>query len=110
MRFAELWAVARLNWRHFLVVWLYPIVLYLSLIALSLTGPISNDHMPWLFLGALCLFVASIVLASVPYRRKKITGGQAFFWILIVPSVVLLLLSQAPFSFPITITDIPAKP
>jgi ABC-type amino acid transport system permease subunit len=110
MRFAELWAVGRLNWRHFLVVWLYPIFLYLSLIALSLTSPISNDNMPWLFLGALCLFVVSIALASVPYRRRKITGSQAFFWILLVPGVVLLLLSQAPFSFPITIADIPAQP
>jgi hypothetical protein len=110
MRYAELWAVGRLNWRHFFVVWLYPIFLYCSLIALSLTGPISNDKLPWLFLGALCLFVVSIVLASVPYRRRKITGSQAFFWILIVPSVVLLLLSQVPFSFPITITGIPVQP
>jgi ABC-type amino acid transport system permease subunit len=110
MRFAELWAVGRLHWRYFLLAWSYPVFLYLSLIALSLSGPISNDNMPWLFLGALCLFVVSIVLGSVPYRRRKITGGQAFFWILIVPSVVLLLFSQMPFSFPITITDIPAHP
>jgi hypothetical protein len=107
MRFAELWAVGRLHWRYFLLAWSYPVFLYLSLIALSLNGPISNDSMPSLFLGAICLFVVSIVLASVPYRRRKITGGQA---LLMVPSVVLLLFSQAPFRFPITITDIPGHP
>src|SRR5258708_4212346 len=110
MRFAELWAVGRSNWRYFLLAWSYPVFFYVSLIALSLSGPISNDKMPSLYLSAICLFVVSIVVASVPYRRRKITGGQAFFWILIVPSVVLLLLLQAPFGFPITISDIPAHP
>lgn len=69
-----------------------------------------NDKLPWLLLATVSLFVISIVFATVPYRRKKITGSQAFFWILIVPSAVLLLLSQVPFSFPITLNGIPTQP
>jgi hypothetical protein len=110
MRFAELWEVGRLHWRHFLLAWLYPMFLYLSLIGQSRTSPISDDKMRWFSLSALGLFVLSILLASTPYRRRKITRGQAVFWILIVPSFVLLLLSQLPFTFPITVTGIPTRP
>ena len=106
----DLWAVGRSHWRYFLLAWLYPMFLYLSLIALSRASPVSGDTLPWLFLFAMVLFVVSILVASIPYRRRKITWGQAFFWILIVPSIVLLILSQAPFIFPLTVTHIPTRP
>jgi hypothetical protein len=110
MRIRELWAVGQLHWRYFLLAWLYPMFLYLSLIALSRTSPISGETLPWLFLGAITLFVVSILVASVPYRRRKITRGQALVWILIIPSIVLLVISQIPFTFPLTVTHIPTQP
>jgi hypothetical protein len=106
----ELWVVCRLHWRYFLPLWLYPMFLYLSLIALSRTSPVPGDIVPWLFLGAITLFVVSILVASVPYRRRKITRGQAFVWILLIPCIVLLLISQIPFTFPLTVTHIPTQP
>jgi peptidoglycan/LPS O-acetylase OafA/YrhL len=110
MSMQELWAVGGLYWRYFLLTWLYPMFLYLSLVALSWNSPVSGDTLPWLFLGAITLFVVSILVASVPYRRRKITQGQAFIWILLVPSIVLLVISQIPFTLPLTVTHIPTQP
>jgi hypothetical protein len=110
MRITELWAVGRSHWRYLLLAWLYPMILYLSLIALSQTHPISDDTLPWLFLGAMVLFVVSLLVASVPYRRHKMTRGQACVLILIVPSILLFLISQIPFTFPLTVTHIPTQP
>jgi hypothetical protein len=110
MRIREFWAVGQLHWRHFLLAWLYPVFLYLLLIALSRASPISGDALPWLFLGAITLFVVSILVASVPYRRREITRGQAFVWILVAPSIVLLVIFQIPFTFPLAVTHIPTRP
>jgi peptidoglycan/LPS O-acetylase OafA/YrhL len=110
MNMKELWAVGRLHWRYFLLSWLYPMFLYLLLVALSRTSPVSGSTLPWLLLGAITLFVVSILVASVPYRRRKITRGQAFVWILLIPSIVLLVISQIPFNLPLTVTHIPTQP
>jgi peptidoglycan/LPS O-acetylase OafA/YrhL len=110
MSMKELWAVGGMYWRYFLLAWLYPMFLYLSLVVLSRTSPVSGDTLPWLFLGAITLFGVSILVASVPYRRRKITRGQAFIWILLIPGIVLLVISQIPFSLPLTVTHIPTQP
>jgi hypothetical protein len=56
------------------------------------------------------VLVLAGIASSVPYRRHQVTLGQTFFWILLVPIVVFVLLSLLPFRFPITITEIPTVP
>jgi uncharacterized membrane protein len=107
---AELWYVGRSNWRHFLLAWLFPLFLYLSFVAESLLGPIRSSNATWTEVGSVSVLVLTGIVSSAPYRRRKATLGQTFFWILLVPIVIFVLLSLLPFRFPITITEIPTGP
>jgi hypothetical protein len=107
---AELWYVGRRNWRHFLLAWLFPLFLYLSFVAESLLGPIQSSTATWIEVGSVGVLVLTGVVSIAPYRRRKATFGQTFFWILLVPAVIFVLLALLPFRFPITITDIRTGP
>jgi hypothetical protein len=104
---AEIWKVGRSNWRYFAFAWLIPIVLYLTFVAESVFGPIHSKYVVWILLGELVALVLAGVVSSAPYRRRQVTLGQMFFWILLVPLSLLVLLSLLPFGFPVTITGIP---
>jgi hypothetical protein len=104
---AELWKAGRDNWRHFAFAWSFPILLCLFFVAESLHGPIRSSGLVWIDLGVLGALVLAGVVGVAPYRRRKVTMGQTFFWILLVPLITSFLLALLPFRFPITITDIP---
>jgi hypothetical protein len=101
--------VGRLHWRHFILAWLFPFLFYLSFMAQSLLGPIRSKYAGWILLGEIGALVLSGIWSSTPYRRRKVSRGQAFFWILLVPVLIFVLLSVLPFAFPVTITDIPTS-
>jgi hypothetical protein len=44
-------------------------------------------------IGYMGVLVLAGIASSVPYRRQQVTLGQTFFWILLVPIVVFVLLS-----------------
>jgi hypothetical protein len=107
---AELWMAGCLHWRYFILAWLFPILFYLSFIAQSLLGPIRSRYVGWILLGEIGALVLSGFWSSTPYRRQKVSGGQALFWILLVPVFIFVLLSVLPFRLAVTITDIPTSP
>lgn len=107
---AKLWKGGQDNWRHFMWAWLFPILLYLSFVAESLFGPIRSSNAMWIELGLVGVLVPAGIVSSSPYRRRQATLGQTFFWILLVPAVIFVLLALLPFRFPITITEIPTGP
>jgi hypothetical protein len=53
----------------------------------------------------LITFFVFAYIASLPYWRGQIRLGQALLWLVVVPSIVLVLLSLLPFRFPITLTN-----
>jgi hypothetical protein len=107
---AEMGKVGRDNWRCFGIAWAFPILLYLTFVAESLLGPIRSPDLLWIDLGLFGVLVLAGIVGVAPYRRRKVTMGQTFFWILLVPIVIFVLLALLPFRFSITITEIPTRP
>jgi hypothetical protein len=107
---AEWWKIGRLHWQYFAPAWAFPVFLYLSFAAESLYGPIRSRNAMWIEVGSVGVLVLAGIVSSAPYRRRQATIGQTFFWVLLVPAVIVVLLSLLPFRFPITITDIPTGP
>ena len=107
--FAGVWIAGRANRRHFIWAWSLPIFLYLTYIAESLLGPIPFKYDGPIMLREIAAVVLAGMLSSKPYRRKRVSKGAAFFWIIFVPVVLLIFLSMLPFHFPVTITEIPTS-
>jgi hypothetical protein len=99
------WSVAKRHWPHFIFAWVWPLLLYAAMIFLSTRGP-DADRFLWGCTGALLItFLAFGYFAALPYWRGQIRLGQALLWLVVVPTIVLVLLSLSPFRFPITLTN-----
>jgi hypothetical protein len=107
---ATLWKAGLDNWQHFTLALSFPILLYLSFVAESLFGTLRSPRVVWVDLGITSVLMLAGIVGVVPYRRRKVTIGQTFFWILLLPVLIFLLLALLPFRFPVTITDIPMGP
>jgi hypothetical protein len=99
----------RSHWRDFVWAWSFPILLYLTYAAESLLGPIRFKYSGWILLGEIVALVLAGIFSSAPYRRKKVSKGPAFFWILFVPVLLFIFLSMLPFGLPVTITEVPTS-
>jgi hypothetical protein len=84
-------------------------LLYLTFVAESLLGPIRFKYSGWILLGEIVALILTGIFSSAPYRRQKVSRGLAIFWILLVPVLIFIFLSMLPFSFPVTITEIPTS-
>lgn len=104
---AQMGKVGRDNWRSFILAWAFPILFYLSFVAESLLGPICSRYAMWIEVGLVGVLVVAGMVGVAPYRRRRVSMGQTFFWILLMPLIVFFLLALLPFRFPITITEIP---
>jgi hypothetical protein len=104
-----LWLVGRFHWRHFMFAWLAPIFLYLSMVVESQFGAIQAGYLVWIGLIEIAVLVMFGAFASAPYRHRHISRGQAFFWILLVPVFILVVLSLLPFRFPLSVVAVESR-
>jgi hypothetical protein len=101
-RFRELSAAAKLNWRHFIFAWIFPLYLYGITIVMSLWGVVSVRAGMWFFLMDIIIFLLFAGLATVPLWRRRVTAIQAAFWVIVVPLIILSALLALPFKWPVT--------
>src|SRR5258708_32845355 len=99
------WLVAKRHWRHFLFAWLWPLLLCASNIFLSSRGPDADRFFWSCVVALLTTFVVFAYIAALPYWRGQIKIGQALLWLVVAPSIVLVVLSLLPFRFPVTLTN-----
>jgi hypothetical protein len=104
-KFIGSWTVAKRHWRHFLFAWAWPLLLYASMIFMSSRGADADRFFWGCAIVLLTTFFVFAYIAAVPYWRGQIRIGQAVLWLVVVPTIVLVVLSLLPFRFPITLTN-----
>jgi hypothetical protein len=102
---ANSWSIAKRHWPHFIFAWVWPLLLYAAMIFLSSRGPDADRFLWGCTVVLLITFLGFGYFAALPYWRGQIRLGQALLWLVVVPTIVLLLLSLSPFRFPITLTN-----
>jgi len=103
--FVNSWLVAKRHWPHFLFAWVWPLLFYAFNIFLSSRGA-DADRFFWGCTGALLTtFFLFAYVAALPYWRGQIKIGQALLWLVVVPTIVLVVLSLLPFRFPVMLTN-----
>ncbi len=101
-RFSGFSAAAKLNWRHFIFAWIFPLYLYGITIVMSLWGVVSVRAGMWFFLMDITIFLIFAALATVPLWRRRVTVIHAAFWVVIVPLIIVGALLALPFKWPVT--------
>jgi hypothetical protein len=99
------WSVAKRHWPRFIFAWVWPFLLYATMIFLSSRGRDADRFLLSCTVTLLITFFVFAYFASLPYWRGHITLGQALLWLAVVPSIILVLLSLLPFRFPMTLTN-----
>jgi hypothetical protein len=93
-----LFASAQRHWRHFILAWLFPVFLYVSWIALSLSGLMTpRNELAWLFGLEMPIFFAAGYFAGAPYRRRLVSISHAAFWLVLIPVAIWCALVFVPF-------------
>jgi hypothetical protein len=105
LRFVNSWLVAKRHWPYFLFAWIWPLLLYASNIFLSSRGADADRFFWGCMVALLTTFLAFVYVAALPYWRGQIKIGQALLWVVVVPTIILVVLSLLPFRFPVTLTN-----